>query len=148
MLCLAKRGHTVGKRSRVFCVSAKAVSVQRRGAVLSGCLPSSLSHCRHEGEPGAVICVAIHVKINIPYGNHRHTLPYHCLMSLSPTPVLLCSRKGRRVTLLNAELCALGSAFCMRPVGFGEPAEHGKVLLGAGHRVDTRGGSSMEEKME
>lgn len=32
-------------------------------------------------------------------------------------------------------------------MGFGEPAEQRKDLLGAGHRVDTRGGSSMEEKV-
>lgn len=32
-------------------------------------------------------------------------------------------------------------------MGFGEPPEQGKDLLGAGHRVETRGGSSMGEKV-
>lgn len=138
------------ERAGVFYLSAKAVSAQRTEAAVSGCVHSSLSHCRDEGEAGAVICAATHVKSRYCRWKSQAetgTQPHHCLMSLSPTPaLLLCFRQGRRVALLHAgRVCALGSAFCTGQVGFGEPPEQGKDPLGAGCRVKTGGGSSMEE---
>lgn len=63
-------------------------------------------------------------------------------MSLSPlasTPVLRAGKEG------GSAQCREG--LCPGHVGFGEPPEQGKDLLGAGHRTDTRGGSTVEEKV-
>lgn len=97
--CLANKGHRhrVKNEHVFFHLSAKAVSVQSRGAAAGGHLPSSLGHCRGEGEPGAVTCITCSdtykksiFQMEIP-AEDRHTLPCPCLMSqalLQPEPHL------------------------------------------------------------